>query len=258
MTAVELAKKLASIGIFDSTKSAKTMIKHFTSKMEKVDPNNLTSAQALEVMIKVGLTDYEQMLEIIVAPIISENEELKKENKRLQDDFNTAKGALDVAQSEVQEGRNSKAELEAIKKGILNLLSSTSVPAPQISNKDESAKRKSDDAKAQNIITMLTQEEREWYDNVLKKLKDAKCSWGVLRSVYKKMHEVYSANIEGAKQAFLAEYPLDLYGPMYCKSLTAIAHYQDMRETFDIVFPDILNEYVQRKANRAQDQTQQD
>lgn len=254
--AIELAKKLVEVGFFDCTKTARTTLKHFVALMgKKVDYNNLTPGQALELMVKVGFTNYEQMFKFIEEPMLEEIEALKSENEALKSSAEIAKQSLNSAQAEAQAGRDSKAELEALRNGMLKLLNVDVVPSTDKEDSKEtvakvSAKEPVNEAKPQNIIIMLSDEERAWYDGVGKQLKEAKCGWSVLRTVYKRMHEVYSSNIDGACKAFLAEYPLDIYGPMFCKSLTAIAHYPDMRETFDLVFPGILAEYVQRKNER--------
>lgn len=255
-TVADIVKEMVKLGFFPSNKSGKTTVFHFSSMMGGVDTNNLTPAQTLELLIKIGFNDYEKIVTLLEEPLLKEVETLRNENVALKANFENAKHSLDAVQSEVQEGREAKAQYEGLKREILNLLGApVEKPVMQISNEVPQKKKSqpqtsSNDEHGTNLIVFLSESEKEWYDGVTKKLKESKIGFSPLKTTYKRMHDVYSANIEGACMAFKLEYPLDLYGPTYCKYLTAIAHNKNLRDTFDVVFPSVLEEAIAKKAEK--------
>ena len=247
-TAIGLVKKLVSIGFFESNKSAKVTIRHFISIMG-ADENSLSPEQVLEILIRVGFTDYSQIVKILEEPLLEEVKALREENQKLLQEKGEARSSAESTQAELQELRRIKEEYEALKKGLYSLLETPILTSqPETSKEEKTPKNgKKSTEEGQNLIAFLSESERMWYDDVIKKLREAKVGFSPLKRTYRRMYEVYSANIEGARLAFLAEYPLYLYGPRYCKNLTAIAHYEDLRKTFDIVFPGILEEAISKK-----------
>ena len=246
-TAIGLVKKLVSIGFFESNKSAKVTIRHFVSLM-RADANNLAPEQVLEVLIRIGFTDYNQIIKILEEPLLEEVKALREENQKLVAEKNSAK----ITQAELEELRKVKKEHEALKAGIYRLLESSASSVTQQTSEEKKAPKKSKKASKEglNLFAFLNESEREWYDGVTLRLREAKVGFSPLMRTYKRMHEIYGANIEGSRIAFLKEYPLDMYGPRYCKNLTVIAHYEDLRKTFDIVFPEILEEAIAKKRTK--------